>query len=107
MEMKRVKKRHVLRRLLPALAVLIVIACFFAALHNLRSGHGEAGRQQLETALRRAAVACYAAEGVYPPDLETLTAHSGVQIDEAHYAVFYEIFADNLMPEITVLEKKA
>lgn len=105
--MKQVKNHRILRRMLSALAVLIVVACFFAALRNLRSGHGEAGRQQLETALRRAAVACYAAEGVYPPDLDALTAHSGVQIDEAHYAVFYEIFADNLMPDITVLEKQA
>lgn len=105
--MKQVKNHRILRRMLSALAVLIVVACFFAALRNLRSGHGEAGRQQLETALRRAAVACYAAEGVYPPNLDALTAHSGVQIDEAHYAVFYEIFADNLMPDITVLEKKA
>lgn len=104
--MKQVKNHRILRRMLSALAVLIVVACFFAALRNLRSGHGEAGRQQLETALRRAAVACYAAEGVYPPNLDALTAHSGVQIDEAHYAVFYEIFADNLMPDITVLEKK-
>lgn len=105
--MKQVKNHRILRRMLSALAVLIVVACFFAALRNLRSGQGEAGRQQLETALRRAAVACYAAEGVYPPDLDALTAHSGVQIDEAHYAVFYEIFADNLMPDITVLEKQA
>ena len=105
--MKRAKKHHVLRRMLPALAVLIVIACFFTALRNLRSGHGEAGRQQLESALRRAAVACYAADGVYPPDLDALTATSGVQIDTAHYAVFYESFADNLMPEITVVEKEA
>ena len=105
--MKRAKKHHVLRRMLPALAVLIVIACFFTALRNLRSGHGEAGRQQLESALRRAAVACYAADGVYPPDLDALKANSGVQIDTAHYAVFYEIFADNLMPEITVVEKEA
>lgn len=105
--MRRVKKRHVLRVVLPVLAVLLVIACFFTALRNLRSGQGEAGRQQLESALRRAAVACYAADGVYPPDLDALTATSGVQIDTAHYAVFYEIFADNLMPEITVVEKEA
>ena len=105
MERKGDKKRAALRWLISAALLLAVVMCFFAALRNLRSGQGEAGRQQLETALRRAAVACYAAEGVYPPDLAALTAHSGVQIDGAHYAVFYEIFADNLMPDITVLEK--
>lgn len=105
--MNQIKKHSGLRWILLTLALLLVILCFFTALHNLRSGQGEVGRQQLETALRRAAVACYAAEGVYPPNLDYLTAQSGVQIDEAHYIVFYEIFADNLMPDITVLEKEA
>ncbi|MBO5123064.1 MAG: hypothetical protein J6B99_07870, partial [Oscillospiraceae bacterium] len=67
---------------------------------------GEEGRQQLETALRRAAVACYAAEGIYPPTVEYLQQHYGVQIEEERYIVFYEIFANNLMPDITVLEKE-
>ncbi len=60
----------------------------------------------METALRRAAVACYAAEGIYPPTLDYLKQHYGVQIDENRYAVFYEVFADNLMPDITVLVKE-
>lgn len=88
-----------------AAVVLAVCLWFLTALGNLSSGQGEKGRQQLENALRRAAVACYAAEGVYPPTLEYLTEHYGVQVDKDRYSVFYEVFAENLMPEITVLEK--
>lgn len=94
---------------LPILAAAIAVALaiwFFTALSSLEESRNEEGRQQLEDALRRGAVACYAAEGVYPPTLEYLTEHYGVQIDEDRYTVFYEIFAENLMPEITVLEKK-
>jgi len=89
------------------IAALVLAVClwFLTALGNLSSGQGEKGRQQLENALRRAAVACYAAEGVYPPTLEYLTEHYGVQVDKDRYSVFYEVFAENLMPEITVLEK--
>lgn len=87
-----------------AVAVLAAVLWFFTALGNLSAGQGEEGRQQLESALRRAAAACYAAEGVYPPTLDYLTEHYGVQIEEERYTVFYEIFADNLMPDITVLE---
>lgn len=89
------------------IAALVLAVClwFLTALGNLNSGQGEKGRQQLENALRRAAVACYAAEGVYPPTLEYLTEHYGVQVDKDRYSVFYEVFAENLMPEITVLEK--
>ena len=86
------------------LVVLAAAALFFLALLRVGSGHDEAGRQLLEDSLRRAAVACYAAEGIYPPTISYLEEHYGVQIDRTRYAVFYEIFAENLMPEITVVE---
>ena len=59
-----------------------------------------------EEALRRGCVACYAAEGAYPPTLEYLQQHYGVQIDSRRYAVHYDIFAENLMPDITILENQ-
>ena len=95
-----------LRAVLLAAAAAAVLLCFFTALSNLDRGRGEEGRQQLEQALRRACVACYAAEGVYPPDLPYLEEHYGLQVDETRYAVFYDIFASNLMPAITVVEKE-
>ncbi len=94
-----------LRGLLLPAGALAVLLCFLSALSNLDSGRTEEGRLQLEQSLRRAAVACYAAEGVYPPDTDYLKDHYGIQIDETRYTVFYDIFADNLMPDITVLEK--
>ena len=100
------KHRSGLTGLLAALILTAALLWFFSSLSGIRSGEGEEGRQQLEDALRRAAVACYAAEGVYPPTLDYLTAHYGVQVED-RYVVFNEIFADDLMPEITVLEKGA
>lgn len=88
-----------------AAVVIAVLLWFFSALGGVQKGQNDEGRQQLEDALRRAAVACYAAEGVYPPDTEYIAEHYGVQIDEERYTVFYEIFADNLMPDITVMKK--
>jgi hypothetical protein len=57
----------------------------------------------LEEAVRRGAVACYAAEGMYPPDLAYLETHYGLQVDRERYTVIYEVFASNLMPDVTVL----
>ena len=65
-----------------------------------------AARRQLEETLRRAAVACYAAQGAYPPDLDYIEEHWGVQIDRSRYAVFYQVEGSNLMPDITVLERE-
>ena len=88
---------------LPILAAAVLLF-FLSALSNLTRDQGEEGRQQLENSLRRAAVACYAAEGIYPPTLDYLEEHYGIQIDRDRYAVFYDIFAENLMPGITVVE---
>lgn len=88
------------------LLVACVLFWFFTAVLSLGDGQSKEGREQLETALRRAAVACYANEGIYPPTLDYLTEHYGIQIDRSRYAVFYEIFAENLMPDITVLVKE-
>lgn len=85
--------------------VIAIILCFYLWLTALDARQREAGRLQLETALRRSAAACYAAEGFYPPDIQYLEEHYGLQVDESRYRVFYEVFAPNLMPEITVLEK--
>lgn len=87
------------------LAAVAVLLIFLAGLSNLDRGRTEEGRQQLEEAVRRAAVACYAAEGIYPPDLNYLKMHYGIQVDEKRYVVIYEPIGSNLMPDITVLER--
>ena len=99
------RKRKGLGMLLLPVAVAAVLLLFLTGLSNLDRDRSEEGRKQLEEALRRGAVACYAAEGIYPPNVEYLEEHYGVQVDEERYAVFYEVFASNLMPDITVLER--
>lgn len=89
--------------LLP-LAAAVVLLWFAAAVDSLDSGRSEEDLRQLEETLRRSCVACYAAEGAYPPDLDYLKEHYGLQIDEERYTVKYSAFAENLMPDITVLE---
>ena len=91
--------------LMPVLCILVLIG-FSTALSSLNSGHDAEDLRQLEETLRRSCVACYACEGVYPPNLEYLKEHYGIQVDENRYDVHYDVFADNLMPDITVLVRK-
>jgi hypothetical protein len=85
-------------------ALMLRLASFFStALDSLNSGHEEEDLRQLEEALRRGCVACYSSEGIYPPNLDYLKERYGVQVDETRYTVMYDVFADNLMPDITVL----
>nr|MBQ8244186.1 hypothetical protein [Oscillospiraceae bacterium] len=87
--------------LLLAAAVLLG---FLQGVSALERSHREEGRQQLEQALRRTAVTCYAAEGQYPPSVSYMEQHYALQYDREAYTVHYTVFASNLMPDITVLE---
>lgn len=87
------------------IVMLGIVLFFFAATDNLKEGSREEEKKQLEEAIRKTVVACYATEGVYPPDLAYVKEHYGLQINEERYLVVYDIFAENLMPEITVLER--
>jgi len=95
-------KRNRVKIILSVILVLAVAVWFAVATGNTADGQLEAGRQQLENALRRGAAACYAAEGIYPPTVYYLEEYYGIQIDRGKYHVFYEVFAENLMPQITV-----
>ena len=99
------RRKFPLTQLLAAAAAAGVLCWFLVAVAGVHTGNSRQGAVQLADAVRKAAVACYAAEGIYPPTLSYLQEHYGLQIDESRYAVFYEIFAENMMPEITVLER--
>lgn len=89
--------------------ILIPLAalCFLLAVSRLDGLRQAEGKQQLETALRRTAVSCYAAEGFYPPSVAYMQEHYGLRFDEKAYVVHYEVIASNLMPDITVLERSS
>ena len=92
------------KTILAALLSAGILASFLYGLSTLRAGQRQEGRRQLEEAVRRAAVACYAAEGAYPATLAVLIDRFGLQIGKT-YEVIYEVQGANLMPNITVLER--
>ena len=103
--MRRRESKGLLAGILLPVAVLAILMCYLMGVANLTEGQADEDKRQLEEVLRRSAVACYAAEGIYPPDLAYLEEHYGIQINEERYVVSYDALAENLMPDITVLEK--
>lgn len=95
-----------LRALILPLAAVAALLVFFTALNHVQQGNADEGKRQLEDSIRRAAVACYAAEGRYPATLEDLEERYGIQIDRERFTVYYEVYGDNLMPSITILESE-
>lgn len=91
-------------RIVEIAILLLSSLILLTALRNTADESDIKGKEQLETALRRSVMACYAAEGVYPPGVDYLKEHYGLIINDDKYSVHYDAFAENLMPEITVIE---
>ena len=94
------------RRLLQLLGVgaALVLALWWSSARLAGQADGET-LELTARSLRRAAVQCYALEGVYPTSLAYLEEHYGVAVDESRCFVDYQYVAANLMPDITVLPR--
>lgn len=85
------------------LLFVVVAAAILNSVLKISRRADEEGAETLRNGIRRASVQCYAIEGRYPPSVQYLKDHYGIQIDEERYSVFYDGFASNVMPDITVV----
>lgn len=86
------------------LAFVLCAAAFSSKTDDVEQQGDRAAAEMMAQSLYRGAVSCYAGEGAYPATLDYLCDKYGITIDESRYSVHYEIFASNIMPEITVVE---
>ena len=97
------EKRSLSGYLLSILLFLAVLFFFLFGVRAMESKSEEESLASLRNAIQRACVQCYAIEGRYPPSVEYLEEHYGIVIDRDRYHVFYDGWASNVMPDITVL----
>jgi uncharacterized protein (DUF4213/DUF364 family) len=98
------KIRAVLRIILSVCIFTAVIFAFSLYAGKIRRNTNVKGAETLRESIRKATVECYAIEGRYPPNVKYLQDHYGIRIDRNRYNVFYEGFASNIIPDITVTE---
>lgn len=84
-----------------------ILVFIIVAIRQTEIRRNAEGIRLTEESIQRAVISCYALEGRYPQDLQYIRENYGVSIDEEKYFVAYEVFASNLMPEITVIERNA
>ncbi|MBP1737216.1 MAG: hypothetical protein H6Q60_1097 [Oscillospiraceae bacterium] len=94
--------RRVLSCLLPLALIPLTVILFSGFMSQKTSAEQ---LSLVETAVRRAAVECYATEGFYPPDLSYLTEYYGLATDSTRYFIDYQYIAANLVPDITVIAR--
>lgn len=80
----------------------VILTVFARGMTYFGQRADQEGAETLRNAVTRACVQCYAIEGRYPPDVAYLEENYGIQIDRRRYHVFYNGFASNIMPEITI-----
>lgn len=101
------KKNHQVRNtVLSVLLFLGILLMFYSGISSLSSASLREQKNTLETALTQSAVHCYALNGYYPENLEELVGIYGIIYDKDLFFVDYQPQGQNLMPEITVLERE-
>lgn len=93
------------RKWITLLITFVFIGVFFITINNMRMQLETQEISRIESALKSAALNCYAMEGAYPDSVEYLIDNYGIIIDKTKYHVFYEVFAINLMPDIRIYRK--
>ena len=88
--------------------LVLVIGISLSSLVGKMSGrHVEEGSAAaLKAAVLRSAHQCYAVEGMYPPSLEYLEEHYGLQVNHSKFYISFDAFASNLPPDIRVTPRK-
>ena len=103
MRLYKQKRALGIRDLLVGIAIFaVLVGGLFFALTRTNDVAASQQEEQLRQSIVRAAVTCYAIEGVYPANLEYIMENYGVVINEKDFRVRYEVFASNIMPEVSV-----
>ena len=92
----------------PALGVVLFAVIAVWVVRGVREASRLSDAEGLriaQEAVERAVVSYYSLEGVYPATYEDLKAWSGLAVDEEKYIVFYDVFASNIRPSVTVMER--
>ena len=92
-----------------ALGVALFAVIAFWVVRGVREAarvSDEEGLRMAREAIERAVISCYSLEGVYPATYDELKEKSGLAVNEEKYIVFYEVFASNIRPSVTVMERQ-
>lgn len=98
-------RKRTRRRLGVAFTLVLAIALVWASSIAIGASLREQGELSVRNAILTSAKQCCAIEGAYPPSLAYLEENYGLVVNRADYAITYEVFADNVMPNVVVLAK--
>lgn len=100
------KESHPLRNLLLSLVFFLLLfgICSFA-LEQISAKTNEEEVFALQQAIQKSVAHCYAIEGHYPESLDYLKEEYSISYDTDKYFIDYQIWGENIFPEITIIQK--
>ena len=100
------KKRLIESMNFSVLFFVAVIIVFLMGISFISSTSSKDQTQILTDAVNKDIIHCYAIEGYYPPSLSYIEDHYGLTYDKDRYLIDYVPVGDNIMPSVTIVEKK-
>jgi len=88
----------------PLIFTFSVVVIVLVGLSQAEEASRAEGVRILEEAIMRASVHSYAVDGHFPESLDYIVETFGIFIDTTRFVVHYEVFAQNLLPDIRVFE---
>lgn len=89
--------------IIPIFSLLCMLLFLWFGISNIQRTTATKEKEGIENAIYRSVMHCYATEGRYPENIAYLEEHYGVSYDKDKYIIRYEIFADNIIPQIWVV----
>ncbi len=88
------------------LSFILIFGLICSGFQSISKSTRQQEKDSLEKALRRGILECYALEGRYPESLTYLVEHYHIFYDDDQFDIKYEVIASNMMPNITIIEKR-
>lgn len=81
----------------------VVLVAFYMMIMSVDKSTVDRQKESLQNALERDILHCYAVEGFYPPSLEYLEVHYGLNYDHSLFFVDYVPIGSNIRPDVTII----
>ncbi len=93
-----------IKTLAKIVAFLAIIGMFWVGFSEILATSEEQSNKILKESVAKAITACYAIEGIYPPDMDYLEENYGVRVDYNKYYVNYQVFGSNIRPSVQIIK---
>ena len=98
-------RKHGSRLVAALVIVLLITGVLFAGASFAQTTLKNQGAQSIRASILDSAKQCAAIEGAYPISLSYLEDNYGLVLNYKDYVINYEVFAQNVMPTVTVVPR--